>query len=164
MAVVTRQKAQESAEVSKAIHNTPFAPIKGDRAVKYITASLSGNVRMADLEKDLGTPIDTFQTFNDENTICCVYSNSGMPPVEPRPRTSTFKLTLRRFLRPFTRRSHRPQTPPPTVHTAHHRVGVWRKMGRAKACPCAQKCDSAIWGPSHLKYINMQVSEVLAMC
>lgn len=27
---------------------------------------------MADLEKDLGTPIDTFQTFNDENTICCV--------------------------------------------------------------------------------------------
>ena len=72
MAVVTRQKAQESAEVIKAIHNTPFAPIEGDRAVKYITASLSGNVRMADLEKDLGTPIDTFQTFNDENTICCV--------------------------------------------------------------------------------------------
>lgn len=72
MAVVARQKAQESAEVIKAIHNTPFAPIEGDRAVKYITASLSGNVRMADLEKDLGTPIDTFQTFNDENTICCV--------------------------------------------------------------------------------------------
>ena len=87
-----------------------------------------------------------------------------MPPVEPRPRTSTFKLTLRRFLRPFTRRSHRPQTPPPTTHTAHHRVGVWRKMGRAPDCPCAQKCVSAIWGPSPLIFINMQVSEVLAMC
>ena len=83
-----------------------------------------------------------------ENTICCVYSNGGMPPVEPRPRTSTFKLTLRRFLRPFTRRSHRPQTPPPTVHTAHHRVGVWQKMGRAPDCPCAQKCVSAIWSPT----------------
>ena len=99
-----------------------------------------------------------------ENTICCVYSKGGMPPVEPRPRTSTIKLTLRRFLRPFTHRSHRPQTPPPTVHTAHHRVGVWRKMGRAPDCPCAQKCVSAIWGPSPLIFINMQVNEALAMC
>lgn len=57
-----------------------------------------------------------------------------------------------------------PNSPPPTTHTAHHRVGVWRKMGRAPDCPCAQKCVSAIWGPSPLIFINMQVSEVLAMC
>jgi hypothetical protein len=27
---------------------------------------------MADLEKAFGTPIDNFQTFNDEETVCCV--------------------------------------------------------------------------------------------
>lgn len=72
MAVVVRQKAQESAEIISTLKNNTFAPIEADRAVKYITASLSGNVRMADLEKAVGTPIDNFQTFNDEETIVCV--------------------------------------------------------------------------------------------
>ena len=72
MAVVVRQKAQESAEVIQAIKDNAFAPLEADRAVKYITASMSGNVNMADLEKAIGTPIDNFQTFNDEETICCV--------------------------------------------------------------------------------------------
>lgn len=72
MAVVVRQKAQESAEVIQAIKDNAFAPLEADRAVKYITVSMSGNVNMADLEKAIGTPIDNFQTFNDEETICCV--------------------------------------------------------------------------------------------
>lgn len=72
MAVVVRQKAQESAEIIQAIKDNVFAPLEADRAVKYITASMSGNVNMADLERAIGTPLDNFQTFNDEETICCV--------------------------------------------------------------------------------------------
>lgn len=73
MALVTSRKAQNSAETIKAIQDNPYAPIEGDRAVKYITASLSDGVTMPELEKAIGTPIDTFQTFNDEGiTICCI--------------------------------------------------------------------------------------------
>lgn len=72
MALVTRQKAQESAEVIEAIHNNPYATIERDGAVKYITASMTGMVSMSDLEKEFGTPIDNFQTFNEEQTIICL--------------------------------------------------------------------------------------------
>ncbi len=73
MALVTSRKAQNSAETIKAIQDNPYAPIEGDRAVKYITASLPDGVTMPELEKAIGTPIDTFQTFNDEGiTICCI--------------------------------------------------------------------------------------------
>ena len=99
-----------------------------------------------------------------ENTICCVYSNGGMPPVAPRRSTSTFKLTLRRFLRPLTCRSHRPQTPPPKARAAHHRDAKWRKMGRAPDCPCARKSTPRQSGARPQIPINMQVSDVLTMC
>ena len=73
MALVTSRKAQNSAEMIKARQDNPYAPIEGDRAVKYIAASMSAGVSMADLEKAVGTPIDNFQTFNDEKvTICCL--------------------------------------------------------------------------------------------
>lgn len=72
MAVVLRQKAQESAEIIRAVKDNGFAPIEADRAVKYIAASLTGGVDMADIEKAVGTPIDNFQTFNDSETICCI--------------------------------------------------------------------------------------------
>ena len=72
MALVARCKGQDSADVIQAIKDSASAPMEPDRAVKYITASLAGNVRMADLEKAFGTPIDTFQTFNDTETICCI--------------------------------------------------------------------------------------------
>ena len=83
MALVTSRKAQNSAGTIKAIQDNPYAPIEGDRAVKYITASLSDGVTMPELEKAIGTPIDTFQTFNDEGTtICCIsgltYSQSRL--------------------------------------------------------------------------------------
>ena len=72
MTVVVRSKDKESADTIQAVKNCALAPLEPDRAVKYITASLAGNVQMADLEKAFGTPIDTFQTFNDEETICCI--------------------------------------------------------------------------------------------
>lgn len=72
MAVVVRGKGRESAGVIQAAGHGALAAPESDRAVKYITASLAGNVKMADLEKAFGTPIDNFQTFNDEETVCCV--------------------------------------------------------------------------------------------
>lgn len=72
MAVVVRDKAQESAEVIQAIKDNAFAPLESDRAVKYIAASLAGKVKMSDLEHAIGTPIDNFQTFNDKETVVCV--------------------------------------------------------------------------------------------
>lgn len=72
MAVVTSSTATESADVIREIQQGVSAPLETDRAVKYITASLAGNVRMADLETAVGTPIDTFQTFNEEGAICCL--------------------------------------------------------------------------------------------
>ena len=69
MSVVARGKGGDSADIIRAVKEGGFEP---DRAVKYITASLSGDARMTDLEKAFGTPIDNFQTFNGEETICCL--------------------------------------------------------------------------------------------
>lgn len=72
MAVVISSAGAESADIIRAVQESVYAPLETDRAVKYITASLAGNVQMRDLETAIGTPIDNFQTFNDEKTICCV--------------------------------------------------------------------------------------------
>ena len=72
MAVLAGDKGKESAGVIQALKDGVFAPIEQDRAVKYIAASIAGDVRMADLEMAIGTPLDNFQTFNDTETICCI--------------------------------------------------------------------------------------------
>ncbi len=72
VSVVIRSKGKESADIIQAVKKSALAPLEPDRAVKYITASLAGNVKMEDLEKAFGTPIDNFQTFNDDETICCI--------------------------------------------------------------------------------------------
>ncbi|MCI8993137.1 MAG: hypothetical protein HFG80_10545 [Eubacterium sp.] len=72
MAMVARSKGMDSADVIQAVKDGVSAPMEPDRAVKYIAASLAGNVSMVDLEKAFGTPVDTFQTFNDAETICCI--------------------------------------------------------------------------------------------
>lgn len=72
MAVIVHTKGKESAAIIQAFKENIFAPPESDRAVKYIAASLSGNVQMTDMERAVGTPIDNFQTFNDRETICCL--------------------------------------------------------------------------------------------
>lgn len=72
MAAIARHDGKDSAGIIRALQESVFAPMEQDRAVKYIAASLSGAVRMADIEKAVGTPIDNFQTYNDKETICCI--------------------------------------------------------------------------------------------
>lgn len=69
MAVILHSTA-DSADVIKKLQDNIYAPIEPDRVVKYITAEMGGNVRMTDVEKDLGVPVDTFQTAGEETVLC----------------------------------------------------------------------------------------------
>lgn len=69
MAVVL-QSGPDSADVIKKIQSNVFAPIEPDRVVKYITAAMSSEARMADIEKALGVPVDTFQTLSSGTVLC----------------------------------------------------------------------------------------------
>lgn len=72
MAVIARDESGESAGLIQALKDGGFAPMEPDRAVKYIAASLFGKVRIMDIEKAVGVPVDNFQTFNGTETICCI--------------------------------------------------------------------------------------------
>lgn len=69
MAVVL-QSSPDSADVIKKIQSNLFAPIEPDRVVKYITAAMSSEAIMADVEKALGVPVDTFQTLSSGTVLC----------------------------------------------------------------------------------------------
>jgi cell division GTPase FtsZ len=72
MALVITCDAKESAEVIARFKDNPYAPAEPDRAVKYIAASMSGSVEMTELEKAVGKPVDNYQTYNDDLTVCCL--------------------------------------------------------------------------------------------
>ena len=74
MLVVTKIPAKESstAAVLESFKESSFAPIEPDRVIKYITMTSAGNVELDALEKEVGIPVDVFQTYNDNCTICCL--------------------------------------------------------------------------------------------
>lgn len=94
-AVAIRSAGVESADVIQAVKESIFAPLEPDRAVKYMTASLSEKVRMQDLEKAFGTPVDNFQTFHAGETICCM---SGLSYPQARLDTVYAKVAENRDL------------------------------------------------------------------
>jgi cell division GTPase FtsZ len=47
-----------------------FAPIEDDRVIKYIALSGSDDISITELEKAVGTPIDSFRTYSDSSTLC----------------------------------------------------------------------------------------------
>lgn len=72
MAVVFRQEAGAAAGVIQCFTENIYAPMESDRAVKYITASLAPGVSMPEIGKAAGVAVDTFQTYNESETICCL--------------------------------------------------------------------------------------------
>ena len=74
MLVVTEIPAKESttAAVLYSFKNSIFAPIEPDRVIKYISISIAGAVDVDAMRKEIGIPIDVFQTYNDKSTICCL--------------------------------------------------------------------------------------------
>lgn len=61
-----------SASIIDKIKSNIFVPLDGDQVVKYITVSISGETKLADIQKAIGTPLDTFVTYNDTSTVCCI--------------------------------------------------------------------------------------------
>lgn len=72
MFVVTELPAKESttAAVIDSFKRSIFAPIEPDRVIKYMSISIAGAVDVEAMHKEIGIPVDVFQTYNDKSTIC----------------------------------------------------------------------------------------------
>ena len=72
--VVTKIPAKETttAAVLESFGRSAFAPIEPDRVIKYIAISSAGAVDVDAMRKEVGIPVDVFQTYNDRATICCL--------------------------------------------------------------------------------------------
>lgn len=72
MSMIVKTAEKSSAGLIQAFKNNCFAPIEADRTVKYIAYSLCGDLDNTEIEKAVGVPLDTFQTYNDKETICAL--------------------------------------------------------------------------------------------
>lgn len=74
MLAVTEIPAKESttAAVLESFRKSVFAPIEANRVIKYICISAAGAVDVGAMQKEVGIPVDVFQTYNDKSTICCL--------------------------------------------------------------------------------------------
>lgn len=70
MAIVTQTKDKDISALIQSFHNNIYAPIEADRIIQYITLSSICDINHAELEKEVGTPVDTYQTYNEDMTIC----------------------------------------------------------------------------------------------
>lgn len=66
------QQAKNTSVISESFRRGIYADLEDDGIVKYITISVSGSLDMEQLQKDIGIPIDIFQTYNQKSTICCL--------------------------------------------------------------------------------------------
>lgn len=75
MMQITEIPAQESkvSNITASFRdNNGYAAFEDDGMIRYITISTAGNVDIDQLQKDIGTPIDIFRTYNSSSTICCL--------------------------------------------------------------------------------------------
>lgn len=74
MLVITEVSAKDSttAGVIDAVRKSIFAPVEADRVIKYIAIATAGAVDIDAMRKEIGIPLDVFQTYNDKKTICCL--------------------------------------------------------------------------------------------
>ncbi len=70
MSLLAKSKDAGTADILKALSSSVFAPMEADQVLKYITISIHGSLDMPEIEKAVGVPLDTFQTYNDSNTLC----------------------------------------------------------------------------------------------
>ena len=69
MAVIV-QSTGNSADIIQRLNNSIYARTEQDRAVKYLAAVLGADVDIRDIEKEVGIPVDTFQTYSDHTILC----------------------------------------------------------------------------------------------
>ena len=70
MAIVTETKEKDISALIKSFGENIFAPMEADRTIQYISLSSAEDISQVELEKVVGVPVDLFQTYNDDMTIC----------------------------------------------------------------------------------------------
>lgn len=75
ISIVTTTKDKGVPALIKTFNDNIYAPLENDRAIKYITLSSFDEISNTELEKAVGITVDTFQTYNEDMTICML---SGM--------------------------------------------------------------------------------------
>lgn len=70
ISIVTTTEEKGISALIKTYGNNIYAPLEADRVIKYITLSSTEEISNVELEKAVGVTVDTFQTYNDEMTIC----------------------------------------------------------------------------------------------
>lgn len=68
--IITTTREKDTSALIKTFTENIFAPMEADRVIKYITLSSVDDISNIDLEKSVGITVDTFQTYNDDMTIC----------------------------------------------------------------------------------------------
>lgn len=72
MTIIAKAKEGGAAGIIKALNENALAPIENDGIVKYIAISAYGELEITDIEKVVGKPLDTFQTYNEDGTLCMI--------------------------------------------------------------------------------------------
>jgi cell division GTPase FtsZ len=87
--IVITTNEKDASSLFKAIDNNIYAPLENDRVIKYITLSSIEDLNDTELEKVVGITVDTFQTYNDEMTICML---SGLSYPKTRLEVALLKI------------------------------------------------------------------------
>ena len=74
MLVITKVPVRDNttAAVLGSFRENIFAPIEPDRVIRYIALAAAGTVDVDAVYKEVGIPVDVFQTYSDKTTICCL--------------------------------------------------------------------------------------------
>ena len=72
MAYITSTSRKDTAAIIGTWKNNIYAPMEQDKVIKYISLSAYGVVRTEEFQKELGIPLDIYQTYNEERSICAL--------------------------------------------------------------------------------------------
>lgn len=75
-AILLSKLKKENSNTGKLIEtfkNNIFAKVEPDKAIRYLAISHgAAGIDLASIQKEVGTYLDAFQTYNDNSTICCL--------------------------------------------------------------------------------------------
>lgn len=72
MCVITSTNQKDNAGIISTWKQNIYAPMEQDKVIKYISLSSYGTIRPEELQKELGIPLDIYQTYNGERSICAL--------------------------------------------------------------------------------------------
>jgi len=72
MSLITSTNKKDAAALIGTWKDNIYAPMEQDKVIKYISLSAYGVIPSEELQKELGIPLDIYQTYNDERSICAL--------------------------------------------------------------------------------------------